>query len=190
LVSNIHLEFPSRCLLLLDNCGGLLMGAFCLTRERVCRLQLLLVLVSVIIIGSESRGTRNHILLSQIRDSTNLEAQVSLFTSPKNRIAQLYSHTLGSIFVASYDSQGYGGGIRTRLQSGLTSGSLPHSLFISAVEAYCWLLTYSRVGPQHRKHIRCLVMDICEPNRKQLLQQRVYCIYRAVAYSLPRECVP
>jgi hypothetical protein len=43
-------------------------GALSLTRGRVCRLQLLLILVSAIILGSESRGTRVHILLSQIRD--------------------------------------------------------------------------------------------------------------------------
>jgi hypothetical protein len=36
--------------------------------RRVCRLQLLLVLASPVILGSESRGTRDHILLSQIRD--------------------------------------------------------------------------------------------------------------------------
>jgi hypothetical protein len=35
---------------------------------RVCRLQLMLALASTVILGSESRGTRNHILLSQIRD--------------------------------------------------------------------------------------------------------------------------
>jgi hypothetical protein len=39
-----------------------------LTRERVCRLQLLLVLPSAVVLASESRGTRNHILLSQIWD--------------------------------------------------------------------------------------------------------------------------
>jgi hypothetical protein len=38
------------------------------TRGRVCRLQLLLVLASAVILWSESRGTRDHILLSQIRD--------------------------------------------------------------------------------------------------------------------------
>jgi hypothetical protein len=43
-------------------------GALCLTRGRVCRLQLLLALASTIIFGSESHGTRDHILLSQIRD--------------------------------------------------------------------------------------------------------------------------
>jgi hypothetical protein len=35
---------------------------------RVSRLQLLLVLYSTVILGFESRGTRDHILLSQIRD--------------------------------------------------------------------------------------------------------------------------
>jgi hypothetical protein len=43
-------------------------GALSLTRGRVCRLQLLLVLASAVILRSESRGTRDHILLSQIRD--------------------------------------------------------------------------------------------------------------------------
>jgi hypothetical protein len=40
------------------------------------------------------------------------------FISPRNRVAQSYPRTLGSIFVACYDSQGYGGGIRTRLHKG------------------------------------------------------------------------
>jgi hypothetical protein len=43
-------------------------GAFSLTRGRVCRLQLLLAHASAVILGSESRRTRGHILLSQIRD--------------------------------------------------------------------------------------------------------------------------
>jgi hypothetical protein len=42
-------------------------GALFLTRERVRRLQLLLALASAVILELESRGTRNHILLSQIR---------------------------------------------------------------------------------------------------------------------------
>jgi hypothetical protein len=42
-------------------------GAHSLTRGRVCRLQLLLVLASANILGSMSRGTHDHILLSQIR---------------------------------------------------------------------------------------------------------------------------
>jgi hypothetical protein len=43
-------------------------GALFLTRWRVCRLHLLLVLASSVILGSESRETRDHIFLSQIRD--------------------------------------------------------------------------------------------------------------------------
>jgi hypothetical protein len=43
-------------------------GAVSLTRERVCRLQLLLVLATVVHFGSDSRGTPDHILLSQFRD--------------------------------------------------------------------------------------------------------------------------
>jgi hypothetical protein len=75
--------------------AGLFMwGALSLTRGRVCRLQLLLALASAVILGSESRGARDHILLPQIRDF---------------------------LFVASYDSQGYGGGIRPRLHTGLSS---------------------------------------------------------------------
>jgi hypothetical protein len=43
-------------------------GALFLTRRRVCRLQFLLAFASLFIFGSESRGTREHILLSQIWD--------------------------------------------------------------------------------------------------------------------------
>jgi hypothetical protein len=65
-----------------------------LSRGYVCHSQLLLALASEFILGSQSRGTRDHFLLSQIlRD----------FLS-----------------VASYDSQGYGGGIRPRLHTGTT----------------------------------------------------------------------
>jgi hypothetical protein len=65
-------------------------GALSLTRGQVCRLQLLLALASAVILGSESLETRDHILLSQIRDFP---------------------------FVTSYEPQGYGGGIRPRLHT-------------------------------------------------------------------------
>jgi hypothetical protein len=47
---------------------GCLCGALSLTRGRVCCLQLLLAFASTVILGSKSRVTRDHILLSQIRD--------------------------------------------------------------------------------------------------------------------------
>jgi hypothetical protein len=43
-------------------------GALFLTKGRVSRLQLLLALANAIILGSESRGTHDRILLSQIGD--------------------------------------------------------------------------------------------------------------------------
>jgi hypothetical protein len=86
----------------------------------VYRLQLLLALASEVFLVSESCGTHDHVLLSHIRDSPNLEGQVLVFISPRNGVAQLYPQALGSLFVASYDSQGYGGSIRTRLHAGLT----------------------------------------------------------------------
>jgi hypothetical protein len=66
-------------------------GTTSLTRGRVCRLQFLLVLASAVIFWSESHRTRGHILPSQIWDF---------------------------LFVASYDWQGHGGGIRPRLHTG------------------------------------------------------------------------
>jgi hypothetical protein len=60
------------------------------TRERVCRFQLPQVLASAVVLGSESRGTRDQILLSQIRDNLNLEGHVPVFISRRNRVAQLY----------------------------------------------------------------------------------------------------
>jgi hypothetical protein len=98
----------------------------------VCRLQLLLALASAVILRSESCGTHDHILLSQIRASPNLEGRSPYLYPPQNRVAQLYPQTLGSLFVASYDSQGYGGGIRPRLHAGLIpaeSESEPESLY-------------------------------------------------------------
>jgi hypothetical protein len=51
-------------------------GALSLMSGRVYRLQLLLVLASAVILGSKSLETRDHILLSQIRDSPSLKGQV------------------------------------------------------------------------------------------------------------------
>jgi hypothetical protein len=40
-----------------------------------------------------------------ICDFPNLEGQVPVFISPRNRPVQLYPRALGSLFIASYDSQ-------------------------------------------------------------------------------------
>jgi hypothetical protein len=75
-----------------------------LTIAWVCHLRLLLALASAVILWSASRGTHDHILVSQIRDFPNLVVQIPVFISPRNRVVQLYPQALGSHFVASYDS--------------------------------------------------------------------------------------
>jgi hypothetical protein len=77
----------------------------CLTRGWVCNLQLLLALASTVILGSESRGTHDHILLPQIRDSSNQEGQVPMFISPRIRVFQLYPPASSSLLLVSYGSQ-------------------------------------------------------------------------------------
>jgi hypothetical protein len=64
----------------LNPCGHSLYVTSSLTRGWVC--QLLLAFASTVNLGSESHGTHDHILLSQIRDSLNLEYQISVFISP------------------------------------------------------------------------------------------------------------
>jgi hypothetical protein len=56
---------------------------------------------------------------SALRPASNLENQVLVFMSPSDRVAQLYHRSPCSIFVAFYDSQGYGGGVRTRLHTAI-----------------------------------------------------------------------
>jgi hypothetical protein len=65
-----------------------------LTRGRVCNLLLLLVLASAVPLGSESRGTQTIFFVPKFWDSSNLEGQVPVFISPRNRMAQLYPRAL------------------------------------------------------------------------------------------------
>jgi hypothetical protein len=65
-------------------------------------------LAIAVILRSESRGTHDLILLFQIRDSPNLEGQVPVFISPRNKVSRLYPQaTMDVIDPAStriYDS--------------------------------------------------------------------------------------
>jgi hypothetical protein len=63
-------------------------GAPCLTRWRVCCLRLLLAIASLVILGSETHGTRNHILVPQILPLAGLRWRYStpppdMVTSPR-----------------------------------------------------------------------------------------------------------
>jgi hypothetical protein len=68
---SLGIKHPSRAydqiFITVRQLRGCWCGALSLTIWRVCRLQLLLAFASALILGSESRGTRHHILLSQIR---------------------------------------------------------------------------------------------------------------------------
>jgi hypothetical protein len=77
LVSGTHLGPKTRFVLLSDSCGFVNV-----TRGRICPLQLLLALTRAITLGSEYRGTHEHISLSQIRNAPNLEGQVPVFMPP------------------------------------------------------------------------------------------------------------
>jgi hypothetical protein len=90
----------------LNLCGNSPYVTSSLTRGWVCRLQLLLGLASAVILVSESRGTHDHILLSQIRDSW------------------------------FYDSQGYGGYIRTSFGAGRIENTASNNSSIVA----CWFV--------------------------------------------------
>jgi hypothetical protein len=78
----------------LNTCGYSPYVTSSLTKGRVCRLQLLLVLASAVILKSESRVTHDHILLSHIRDTPILEDQVSVFIYPRNSVTRLYPQAL------------------------------------------------------------------------------------------------
>jgi hypothetical protein len=93
-------------------------GSLSLMKQRVCRLQLLLVLASVVILGSGYRGARDHIL--RFETPPTCRARSPYLYPPGTGWPSFTPQALGSLFVVSYDSQGYGGGIRPRLQARLT----------------------------------------------------------------------
>jgi hypothetical protein len=71
LVSSSHLGFEIK-FLLLSQLRFWRCGVSSLTRGRVCGYQLLLVLAKAVILGFQSCGAHDHILISQIRDAENL----------------------------------------------------------------------------------------------------------------------
>jgi hypothetical protein len=129
----------------LNTCGHSPYVTSSLTRGWVCSLQLLLAVGGAVILRSESRRTRDHILLSRYETPPNLKGQVDVFISPRNRVAQLYPQALGSFSVAPFDTQGYGGGIRTRLHTGLVIKltSKSHCDWRSVSKSWCELMTSS-----------------------------------------------
>jgi hypothetical protein len=56
---------------------------------------------------------------SDLLATSKLEDQVCVFMSHSEKVAQFYTQTPRSLFVAFYDSQGYGGIILTHLHTGI-----------------------------------------------------------------------
>jgi hypothetical protein len=50
-------------------------------------------------------------------------------------VARLYSQALGSLFASSYDSQGYGGGVPTRLRRNLQLNGSPQGSIDSVINS-------------------------------------------------------
>jgi hypothetical protein len=119
-----------------------------LMRGRVCLLQLLLVL-------AESRGTHDHILLSQIRDSPR-----SSYLHPPARGWPSYTHRywVGSLFVVSYDWQGYGGGIaRTSQKTAYISMTTTKRLTL-----------FREISGAYREHDKEQINALCGQMLKQV----------------------
>jgi hypothetical protein len=148
-------------------------GVLSLARERVCRLQLLLALASAVILGSESRRTRDHILLSQIRDYPNMEGQVPVFISPRNRVAQLYSRHWVPFSSPPTTSRA----TVDVFESASTRGST----------IYCWILSEScpvmAAGPRYIALARMAQKAPIPAVTLLLLEYSLsrQCVYRAVA---------
>jgi hypothetical protein len=93
-----------------------------LTRGLVCNLLLLLGLASADPLGSESPRTQDHILFSQfLRLPSPAGPGPCIYIPQEQGGPVIYPQVMGSLFIASYNSQGYGGGILTHLHTATAS---------------------------------------------------------------------
>jgi hypothetical protein len=97
----------------LEILGFCFYGTDSLRRGRVCNLQFLLCLASAVVLVPESLGIHDHNFCLNIETPPTWWDRVLYY--PPERVDRLYSHALCSLFVASYDSQAYGGGTPTSL---------------------------------------------------------------------------
>jgi hypothetical protein len=69
--------------------------------------------------GRSSAGLMIVFVCLRLETPSTWRARSPYSYPPRNRVVWLYPQALGSLFVASRDSQGYGEGIRPRLHTGL-----------------------------------------------------------------------
>jgi hypothetical protein len=92
---------------------------------------------------------------SALSPTEDLEDQVTEFMSPSDRLAQIYPWALGSLSVASYDSQSYCGGILTRLHMGtmlLQRVRISKPLSKATTNNRCNILITGAWVPGHHHH--------------------------------------
>jgi hypothetical protein len=80
-------------------------------------------------------------------------------------VAQLYPQAL-SFFVASYDSQRYGGGIRTRLHAGTERDKFIYVIFKSSVRTSQETHHVSTTEPNQLTLFREIIAVYCENHRE------------------------
>jgi hypothetical protein len=122
-----------------------------------------------------SRGTHDHILLSDSRVPQS-RGQVPVFISPRNRVARIKAQALSSVFIASYDSQGYSGNIRPLLHTSSNS-HLPSDLRYTASKRPKGITTFLNNSS--------IVIEVCIPRR--CIETTVLLLF--LACSFPREPV-
>jgi hypothetical protein len=75
---------------------------------------------------------------------------------PGYRVARIYPQALGSLFVDSYDSQGYSGSIRTRIHTDRIENIVSNS----SIFVYSFVATIAYFGVRGNVFTgRCLEMD-------------------------------
>jgi hypothetical protein len=104
-------------------------------RGRVCNLLFLLDLTSAVPLESESHETQGHILLSQF---LRLPQPGGLGPSIYIPQEQGGPWVLGSVSVASYDKQGYGGGVLSRLHTGTNLKIISIQIISKNAIHHCW----------------------------------------------------
>jgi hypothetical protein len=114
LVSGPHLGPMTRLFIKVEHFRVSCCGAPCMTRGRVCNL----LVQFAITLRSKSHRTHDHILLSPSRLPQPGGPGPRIYIPQEQGGPDIPPGT-GFLFVASYDSQGYGGGIPSCLYTGL-----------------------------------------------------------------------
>jgi hypothetical protein len=105
-------------------------------------------LAKTVTLGSKSRRTHDHILLSHLR-LPQLGGPGPRIYIPPEQGGPVIPLGIGFPFVASYDSQGYRGGILTRLHTGVSHNgrwSLLHTLGTDCTENISSIIACSLVA--------------------------------------------